>query len=43
MSGEDYLIWHEKMERRQWESDQQMYSLLRQMKWLKQENKELWA
>lgn len=43
MGSEDYLVSHENMERRQRESDWQMYSLLFQMKQLKQENKELSA
>ena len=43
MNGEGYFAWCESMERCQRESDQQMQSLLRQMKRLKEENEELYA
>ena len=41
MNGEGYFAWCESMERCQRESDQQMQSLLRQTRRLKEENEEL--
>ena len=43
MGSEGYFAWHKSMERRQRESDQQMQSLLRQTRRLKEENEELCA
>ena len=41
MGDEYYFVWCEKMERCQWENERQMQTLLRQMKRLREENKEL--
>lgn len=43
MGSEGYFAWCESMERRRRESDQQMQSLLRQTRQLKEENEELCA
>ena len=41
MGSKGYFDWCESRERRQRENDWQMQSLIRQVRWLKEENEEL--
>ena len=43
MGSDDYFDWRERMERRQWESERQVQSLLCEIRRLKEENDEFSA